>query len=79
MEEISFRRSAPRWWAVARVITVVALTAGCLTAVGTSAQAANLEQHNPVTDRRHCPAPRNARSARRRGAALQKVLTSTIE
>ena len=57
MEEISFRRSAPRWWAVARVITVVALTAGCLTAVGTSAQAANLEQHNPVTDRRHCPAP----------------------
>src|SRR5207253_3354945 len=36
-------------WAVARVVTVLALAAGGLTAVGTSAQAANLEQHNPVT------------------------------
>jgi cytolethal distending toxin subunit B len=49
MGKISFRRSASRWWAVARVVTVVALAAGGLTAVGTSAQAANLEQHNPVT------------------------------
>src|SRR2546421_10616071 len=49
MEKISFRRSVPPWRVVARVVTVVALAAGCLTAAGTSAQAANLEQHNPAT------------------------------
>src|SRR5206468_10209952 len=49
MERTSFRRPAPRWRAVERVITIVALAAGCLTAAGTSAHAANLEQHNPVT------------------------------
>ena len=49
MKKISFRRSAPRWSAVGRVVTVVALAAGCLTAAGTPAHAANLEQHNPVT------------------------------
>src|SRR5438093_9264328 len=49
MEKISFRRSVPPWRIVARVITVLALTASCLTAAGTSAHAANLEQHNPVT------------------------------
>ena len=49
MEGISLRRSASRWRAVARVVTVLTLAASCLTAAGTSAQAANLEQHNPVT------------------------------
>ena len=49
MEKISFRKLAPGWQAVARVITVVALAASCLTAAGAPAHAANLEQHNPVT------------------------------
>jgi hypothetical protein len=49
MEEISFRSSVPWWRVVAWVVTVVVLAASCLTAVSTSAQAANLEQHNPVT------------------------------
>ncbi|MEA2567935.1 MAG: hypothetical protein QOD49_3112, partial [Actinomycetota bacterium] len=49
MEELSLRRPAPPWRAAARVITVLALAASCLTVAGTSAQAANLEQHNPVT------------------------------
>ena len=34
MEKISFRKLARGWQAVARVITVVALAAGCLTAAG---------------------------------------------
>src|SRR5439155_10553827 len=49
MEKISFRKLAPGWQAVARVITVVALAASSLTAAGAPAHAANLEQHNPVT------------------------------
>src|SRR5437879_3375559 len=49
MEELSLRRPAPPWRAAARVITVLALAASCLTLAGTSAHAANLEQHNPVT------------------------------
>jgi hypothetical protein len=49
MEEISFRTSAPRWRVVARVVTVLALAASCLTAAGASALAANLEQHSPAT------------------------------
>ena len=49
MEEISFRSSAPWWRVVTWVVTVVVLAASCLIAVSTSAQAANLEQHNPVT------------------------------
>src|SRR5256885_652270 len=49
MDEISFRSSAPWWRVVAWVVTVVVLAASYLTAVSTSAQAANLEQHNPAT------------------------------
>src|SRR2546430_5786669 len=49
MEEISYRGSTPWWRVVVWVVTVVVLAASCLTAVSTSAQAANLEQHNPVT------------------------------
>ena len=49
MEKISFRKLAPGWQAVARVIMVVALAASCLTAADAPAHAANLEQHNPVT------------------------------
>src|SRR5438270_7573618 len=37
------RRLAPPWLAPARVITVLALAASCLTVAGTSADAANLE------------------------------------
>jgi hypothetical protein len=49
MEEISSRRWAPQWRGVARILTVVALAASCLAAAGMPADAANLEQHNPVT------------------------------
>jgi cytolethal distending toxin subunit B len=49
MEKISFRKPAPGWQAVARVIAVVVLAASGLTAAGTPAHAANLEQHNPAT------------------------------
>src|SRR5260370_27426351 len=49
MDELPSRWLAPRWGALARVITLVALGASCLTVAGTSAEAANLEQHSPVT------------------------------
>src|SRR5437762_952289 len=39
MEEISSRRWAPRWRGVARILTVVALAASCLTAAGMTADA----------------------------------------
>ena len=49
METFLSRRLVPRCWALARVITLVAVAASCLTVAGTPAGAANLEQHNPVT------------------------------
>src|SRR5437879_2340584 len=49
MDQVPSRRLAPRGRALARVVTLVALAASCLTVAGMSADAANLEQHSPVT------------------------------
>ena len=49
METFASRRLLPGGRALARVVTLVALAASCLTVAGMPAGAANLEQHNPAT------------------------------